>query len=278
MHLIILNWFKTYGPGLIYSALIFTIGLMIAFTLKKLLQKYIHVQNNEMLKRFLINIFMSFIILLTIISALGKLGVPTASLVAVMGAAGLAIALSLKDFLSNIAAGVMIVFLKPFSIGDTVTISSNTGTVTDLNLFMIALQTSTNECVWVPNNKVLTSSILNSSFYDKRRIDLTVGVNYDTDLSVAKDIVLKVMKDNKLVLNDPAPVVGVQELTDQSINLLVRYWVDQSNTTQSQLEVLETIKFELSKAKIKMPSQQPIHINFSEKFMKAEMEDTVSGS
>lgn len=256
-----LSLIEKYLPNIIYASLILVIGLFVALIVKRLLKKYIPLHNNEMLKSFLSNLISSLVVLLALISALGKLGVPTASLVAVAGAAGLAVALSLKDFLSNIAAGFMIVFLKPFKVGDSVKINGDSGTVTDISLFMVTLKSPSNECLFIPNNKVITNNVLNQSFYDRRRVDLVIGVDYNADLAQAKSILTTVLTQNKLVLTDPSFTIGVQELADSAINILVRYWVTKANLAQSKMNLFEEIATALTTAGINIPfPQMDIHI------------------
>lgn len=247
---------ESYLPNIVYALLIVILGIFSTLVTKKMLRRYIRLRQNAILKNFLVNLISSLIILLTVISALSKLGVPTASLVAVTGAAGLAIALSLKDFLSNIAAGFMIVFLKPFKVGDFVKINGDAGTITDLNLFMVTLKSSSNECLFIPNNKVITNSVLNQSFYDTRRVDLVIGVDYNTDLAKAKNIILEVLGNEKTVLKDPVFMVGVQELADSAINFLVRYWTQKNDFLQSKMDLLESITTALINANINIPFPQ----------------------
>lgn len=250
-----------------YALIIFGAGLFIAYIVKKMLKKYIHLHNNEMLKNFLSNLASSLIILMTVISALSKLGIPTASLVAVAGAAGLAIALSLKDFLSNIAAGFMIVFLKPFKVGDFVKLNNDSGTVTDINLFMVTLKSPTNECLFIPNNKAITNNVLNQSFYDTRRVDLIIGVDYSTNLTQAKSILNDILQNNGLVLKTPTFAIGIQELADSSINMLVRYWVAKANLLQSKMDLLEAITAAFREANINIPFPQ-LDVHFDNPQMK----------
>lgn len=255
------NTLSKFIPNIIYSLIILCVGLFAAYLVKKILKQYIHLHNNEMLKNFLGNLASGAVILLTAISVLSKLGVPTASLVAVAGAAGLAIALSLKDFLSNIAAGFMIVFLKPFKVGDFVKINSDSGTVTDINLFMVALKSSTNECLFIPNNKVITNNVLNQSFYDTRRVDLVIGVDYNTDLAKAKEILNTILSNHQFILTSPAFSIGIQELADSAINVLVRYWVNKPDLLQSKLSLNEEIAVAFKAANINIPfPQMDVHI------------------
>lgn len=257
-----LSLLEKYLPSVIYAFIILCVGLFAAYIIKKLIKKYVKLHNNEMLKSFLGNLTSSLIVLLTAISALSKLGVPTASLVAIAGAAGLAVALSLKDFLSNIAAGFMIVFLKPFRVGDFVKINGDSGTVTDINLFMVTLKSPTNECLFIPNNKVITNNVLNQSFYDTRRVDLTIGVDYKTNLLQAKSQLNDILQNNEMVMKDPIYTIGVQELADSSINLLVRYWVTKTNLLQSKMDLFEKISVDFASAGINIPfPQMDIHFD-----------------
>jgi small conductance mechanosensitive channel len=251
-----LTAFSHHVPGMVLALVIFVIGILMAYLARSFIQRCIKIENNKMLKSFSTNLIFGLILLLTLITTLGKLGVPTASLVAVMGAAGLAVGLALRDFLSNIAAGFMIVFLKPFGVGHYIQVNGNAGTIVDINLFMTQLRTSGNECLFIPNSKVITNAIINQSYYETCRVDLVIGIDYAADLQTAKEVITAVLADNALTLKDPAPIIGIQELANSSVNLLVRFWVERINLLNAKFEVLEACKERLTKAGINLPFPQ----------------------
>lgn len=256
-----LTAFSQHMPNIISALVILIVGILIAYLARSVIRRCIRIENNKMLKSFSANLIFGLILLLTLITTLSKLGVPTASLVAIMGATGLAIGLALKDFLSNIAAGFMIVFLKPFRVGHYISVNGSAGTIIDINLFMTQLKTSSNECLFIPNNKVITNAITNQSYYNTRRMDLVIGIDYSADLKQAKDIIATTLIDNILTLKNPAPFIAVQELADSSVNLLVRFWVESSNLSAAKSEILETLKTQLTAAGIDLPFPQlAVHI------------------
>lgn len=257
-----LNTLMSYLPMVFSAAMIFIVGCIIGYISKKLSKRLVKGSHNKTFATFMANLTFTLILLITVIITLTKLGVPTATLVAVMGAASLAIGLALKNFLANIAAGFMIIFLKPFKIGDYVIMNSDAGTVTDINLFMTQLKTATNESLFVPNNKIMTGSITNQSYFDTRRMDIVVGVGYESDLKQVKTLLEKILENEPMVLKDPQSLVGVQDLANSAVNILVRVWVQRADILTAKLQLMETINDELTKAGINIPfPQMDVHLS-----------------
>jgi len=197
-----------------------------------------------------------------VIAAIGQLGVQTTPLVAVLGAAGLAVGLALQGSLSNFASGVMLVLFRPFTKGDFVEAGGTSGSVNEVGMFNTTLTTPDNRRVIVPNNQITSSVITNFSANATRRIDLLIGVDYSNDLKVARATMEKVVKAHPKVLEEPAPAVLLMELADSSVNFAVRPWVATPDFWVVRNELLEQIKAELEAAGCSIPfPQRDVHLH-----------------
>lgn len=204
--------------------------------------------------------YMLFIIVL--IAALGRVGVETASVVAVLGAAGLAVGLALQGSLANFAAGVLIVAFRPFKSGDFVELSGVSGSVESIQVFQTILKTADNKMVVVPNGTVIGSPMVNYSKHSTRRIDHVIGVSYNADLQHTKEVIGRVLAADERILKIPAPTIGVLELADSSVNFVVRPWVKTADYWDVYFDSLQAIKEELDKEGIEIPfPQMDVHMN-----------------
>lgn len=196
-----------------------------------------------------------------IIAALSRVGVQTASFVAVIGAAGLAIGLALQGSLANFAAGVLIVLFRPFKAGEFVDMAGVSGSVSTVHIFTTELLTPDNKLVVVPNNAALSGTIVNYSRMDTRRLDLVIGVSYSAELGKTKAILSRILQEDSRVLPEPAPLVAVGELADSSVNFNVRPWVNTADYWALRADLLERIKLELDQAGIEIPfPQMDVHV------------------
>lgn len=202
-----------------------------------------------------------FILLLAVIvAALNTLGIETTSFVAVFGAVGLAVGLALKDSLSNIGAAVLIMFFRPFKIGDTIEAAGATGTVANINLFSTTITPIDNRVIIIPNAKIVDGNITNFSMQETRRLDIIVGISYEDDLKMAKDTLLALLQNNEKIIQDPAPFVGVFNLGESGVDLAVRAWVKTEEYGDLKFEVLEAIKLTCDAQGISLPyPQMDIH-------------------
>jgi small conductance mechanosensitive channel len=183
------------------------------------------------------------------------------SFLAVLGAAGLAVGLALKDSLSNFAAGVMLILLKFFKKGDYVTAGGQSGTVTAINIFNTVLTTPDNKVITVPNSAVLGGTITNVTANDTRRVDMTFGIGYDDDLLKAKQTLERIVSEEPRVLPEPAPVIQVMELADSSVNFVVRPWCKTSDYWGVYFALTEKVKLVFDQEGISIPyPQQDVHI------------------
>ena len=182
------------------------------------------------------------IYVITLVSALGTAGVDTTSLLAALGAAGLAIGLALRDTLSNLAAGLILAFNGAFKQGDTIEVDGVVGTVMEIDLLTTELKTPDARKAVLPNGQLMQSSVINYSTYPARRIEFVVGVSYDDDVSQAERIILDVIATFPFCLADPAPVVGADALGDFGQNILVRVWVSSDEVITGKMKLLTAIK------------------------------------
>jgi small conductance mechanosensitive channel len=214
------------------------------------------------LTKFVIN--MSKIALMTfiVIAALGALGIQTASFIAVIGAAGLAVGFALQGSLANFASGVMLVIFKPFKSGDYVEAGGTSGSVEEIQIFNTVLKTPDNKRVIMPNSQVTGGKIVNYSAMDKRRIDLIFGIGYDDNIKAAKEILQQIISEDKRILDDPAPVIAVLELGDSSVNFAVRPWVNTSDYWSVYFDITEKVKLIFDEKNISIPfPQRDVHIH-----------------
>jgi len=257
----ITQYLIAYLPNVLAAVILFIIGIIIARFLKKRSLRWINNRANRVVQSFIINFIYIVTLILFGIIVLSKLGVPTASLITLLGAAGLAIGLALKDFLSNVAAGFIIIFLRPFKVGDYINITGKIGMVTDVNLFVVQLKTASNEALFVPNNAVINGGATNFSYYPLRRLDLTIGISYDASIEKAKLILKQLLTENKMAHDTPEPVVAVQKLADSAVELTVRVWVNKENYLLAKFELLEAIKRKFDEQEIGIPfPQTDVHL------------------
>lgn len=256
------KWLFVYGVNLVAALLILVVGWIGAKLVRKFAARLMERARLEhILVSFLSNIIYALVLAFVIIASLNKLGMQTASLIAVVGAAGLAIGLALQGSLSNLAAGVMIILFKHFKIGDFILGGGVTGTVIDMNIFTTTLHTPTNEKVIVPNASLTGSPLTNYTGNDNRRIDHIIGVGYEDDLAEVRAAIARVLDADERVLDDPAYFIGVDALADSSVNFVLRAWVKKENFGVTKCALLEEIKNEFDRVGISIPyPQQDMHV------------------
>ncbi|SLJ83894.1 mechanosensitive ion channel family protein [Psychrobacter sp. DAB_AL43B] len=216
---------------------------------------------DDTVANFLGRLMYGLLLVIVALAALSKVGVQTTSVIAILGGAAVAIGLSLKDQLSNFAAGIMIVTFRPFVRGDYVQISSHTGTVTEITLVNTHLTTINNHDIIIPNGDITTSAVINYTALPNRRVDITIGIGYDADIKTAKDIMLKLANDNAMAFTDPAPIVRVTNLGDNSVDLTLNVWTTNGDWWSMQCDLLEQFKYALDDNKIDIPfPQRSVHV------------------
>jgi small conductance mechanosensitive channel len=244
------------------AVLVFILGRWIAKALTSWFRRAIAKAGiEETLSRFLANLIYIVLIALVILTALSTLGVNTNNFLAILGAAGLAVGLALKDSLSNFAAGVMLVFFRPFKVGEFIDAAGISGSVESIRIFNTVLKTPDNRVITVPNSQIYGGTITNFSAEATRRIDLLIGISYDDDIGRAKALIQGVLSAETRVLEEPATQILVMELGASSVDIAVRSWVKTPDYWQVRSDLLEKIKRTLEGAGLSIPyPQRDIHI------------------
>jgi len=248
---------SSYGLKILFALLIFWIGKRAARWLTDFVTK--SMRSNEIdieLVGFIDSLLYWGLLLLVVIAALGQLGVQTASFIALLGAAGLAIGLALQGSLSNFAAGILIIILRPFRVGQFVDIAGESGTVKTIRIFTTSLITGDNKLVIIPNSRVLDSNITNHSATGTRRIDMVFGIGYDDDIDQAREVLREIVDADTRVLDQPETVIAVQELADSSVNFVVRPWVRSVDYWSALRDITEQVKKRFDQENISMPFPQ----------------------
>ncbi|HDZ3557419.1 TPA: mechanosensitive ion channel [Mannheimia haemolytica] len=256
------EWIIPYGTKILLAIAIFVVGKFLARLISRLLGKAaLKSTKDEMLQSFIVSISYFLLLLIVVIASLSQISINTSSLVALIGAAGLAIGLSLQNSLQNFAAGVMLLIFKPFRKGDLIETGGMTGVVEQMGLLVLELRTGDNKTVLLPNGKVFSDSIINYSNNPTRRIDFTFDISYESNLKEAKEIIQRILDANTYVLKDPAPVVAVGALAPHSVQLVVRPWVQTPNYWAAYWEIIEQVKLAFGEAGISIPyNQMELHI------------------
>ncbi len=259
-------WVTTYSVKIIAALLILFIGKWVARKITSLIAKLMERNKVDItLVRFLDSIMYYSLMVMVVIAAAGQLGINTTSFLTVVGAAGLAIGLALKDSLSNFASGVMLVLFRPYRVHDYVNIGGVSGNVVSISLFTTELNTVDNQKVIVPNASITANVITNVTANPTRRVDLVIGIGYGDDIKKAKEVIHSVLAEEKRLLENPAPLVAVSELGDSSVNFVVRPWVKTVDYWSVYFALQENIKLAFDANGISIPfPQQDVHL-FQEK-------------
>ena len=233
---------------------IFIIGRWIAKWLTGVMRKVMTKSNMDaMLVNFLGNIVYTVLLLVVVMAALDQLGIQTTSLLAVFGAAGLAIGLALKDSLGNFSSGVMLILFRPFKVGDFIEAGGVMGVVEEVRMFATVMRTGDNREIIVPNSQIYGGTITNYSARDTRRVDMVFGIGYDDDIGKAKKVLEGLLAADDRILKDPAPVIAVGELGDSSVNILVRPWVKSGDYWGVYWDMMEKVKLAFDENGISIP-------------------------
>lgn len=246
-----------YALNVLYAVIILILGRIIAGVIRSVAIK---VMKKSKVDETLISFSssLSYIALMTmvIIAAINQLGIQTTSIIAVLGAAGLAVGLALQGSLSNFAAGVLMIIFKPIKVGDFIQGAGELGEVLDIEIFTTTLKTPDCKKVIIPNAKLAGDNITNFTVLGKRRLDLSVGISYNDNMQKARDLLLDLIKSDERVLKEPAPFVGVTELGDSSVNLVVRPWCKSEDYWDIHFDMTQKIKETLDDNNISIPFPQ----------------------
>lgn len=259
---IALEYSTEYGLKVLGALLIFFIGKWVARKIIALMRRGMERANvDPTLISFASNALYVVLIIMIIVAAISNVGVETTSFMAIFGAAGLAIGLALKDTLANVGAAVLIIFFRPFKVGDFIEASGVMGNVKSINLFSTTLTTTDNRSIIIPNGALIAGNIINYTGNQTRRIDMTFQIDYKDDLKVAKEVVMNVLHAHEKVLKEPEPIVAVGALERDGVQLIVRPWVAVEDYWNVSFEVTELVKLEFDKHNITVPfPQMDLHV------------------
>jgi small conductance mechanosensitive channel len=253
----------TYGLSVLGAIAMLVVGLVAAGWAQRATDRALtrFPRFDRTLRSFFASIARYLVIIVTVLAVLGQFGVQTASLIAVLGATGLAIGLALQGTLSNVAAGVMLLIFRPFKVGDYIDAGGQAGTVDSLTLFVTEMNTPDNIRIIVPNGQVWGSAIKNFSTNSKRRLDLVIGIAYKDDINKAIAAIRSVVEAESRADADPAPLIAVSELSDSSVDLLVRVWCNAGDFFPLRFALTKAIKERLDADDITIPfPQREVHL------------------
>ncbi|MDB2594569.1 mechanosensitive ion channel [Porticoccaceae bacterium] len=252
-----------YGVQVILALTIFIVGKWVAKKIANIVQRVLAKNNvDPAIQHFVGSLVSWVLIIFVVIASLGQLGIQTASFVAIVGAAGLAVGLALQGSLANFAAGVLILIFRPFKVGDFIEVAGVSGVVQKIQIFTTELHSPDNKKIIVPNGGVISGNITNYSANDTRRVDLVFGVGYGDDINAAKAVLQSVVAAEPKVLEDPAPTIAVVELADNSVNLVCRPWVNTADYWDVYFNITEAAKKALDAQGISIPfPQRDLHLH-----------------
>lgn len=253
----------TWGLKVVAAVLIFLVGKWLAGALTNMLKAVMtRAKQDETLVRFVGSIAYYAMFAFVIIAAISQLGVQTTSVIAVFGAAGLAVGLAMQNSLSNFAAGVMLIMFKPFKVGDYVEVAGTAGTVEAVMIVSTQLKSPDNKRIYVPNGQIYSGNIVNYSANDIRRVDMVFGCSYEDDISRAKSVLEDLLASDNRVLEEPAATVAVSALADSSVNFNVRPWVKTEDYWGLYWDMTEKVKLGFDKEGISIPyPQRDVHLH-----------------
>ena len=249
-------------PSVIAALITLILGLWLANFLSKRLRLFLEKKEIEpTIRGFTHSIVSAVLKILVFVIVITELGVETTSLAALIGAAGLAVGLSLQGSLSNFAGGVLILLLKPFKVGNFIEAQGVSGTVKEISVFYTILITPNNQRIVIPNGQLSNNKVTNFSSEDTRRNNMILGISYDSNIDVARKTLLNIVENHEHVLKDPAPVVFVNELADSSVDLSLRFWTAKENFWPTHFHVMEQAKLQLEAAGCTIPfPQRDVHL------------------
>ncbi len=257
-----IDWLWKVIPDLIGAILVFFIGLWAIKFINKLVRKFFEKHDYDpSLETFLQSLISMALKIMLFVLVITQLGVQSSSLVAIIGAAGLAVGLALQGSLANFAGGVLILLFKPFKVGDFISAQGVDGTVKEISIFTTKLSTFGNQIAIVPNGQLSNNNIINYNAQNTRRDKINVGIGYSSDLKKAKDILLQICADNENILKDPVPAVYVDALADSSVNLTLRFWANNSVFWDAHFKVMEETKLRFDAEGIEIPFPQVVQYN-----------------
>lgn len=254
---------KIYSPKVIGALLTLWIGLKVAHFVGAMIIKVLKKNKVDVsLRRFLSSLVENVLKVLVFLAAIGMMGVETTSFIAILGAAGLAVGLALQGSLSNFAGGVLIILFKPFKVGDYILAQGHEGTVDSIQIFCTILHSKDNQKIIIPNGDLSNGSVINYTAEKTRRVDWVFGIGYDDDIKKTKEVLSKLLKAEKRILDKPKSFIGIVELADSSVNFAVRGWVKTDDYWGVFFDMNENVKLAFDKEGISIPyPQQDVHMH-----------------
>ncbi|TQQ83150.1 mechanosensitive ion channel [Peptacetobacter hominis] len=243
-------------PSLIYAIILFLIGFAIAKACKKVVSKILcKYTSGKGITNFIVYGVYISIIVVAALNSLDMIGIKTTSVVTIIGAAGFSVGLAFKEVLSNLASGIIILFFRPFNIGDYIQGGENNieGTVSDIQIFSTVLKTPDNKTITVPNFQITANDIINYTHQDMRRVDFVFNVAYDTDINLLKSIVNDVFENDSRVLKDPRPLIGINSMGNNTIEFISKPWVKTEEYWDAYYDLMEKIKYRFDENNIVLP-------------------------
>lgn len=258
----LLDRIKSALPTLIFAVIVFIIGIVAVKIITKIISRFMKKSTvDNAAVAFLVSFIRVVLYTIVIVSALTLVGVPMSSIIALIGAAGLAVSLALQNYLSNLAGGFIILFSKPFKSGDMIEIDSTTGQIKSINILYTKMLTSDNKTVLIPNGKVADAKIINYSEMPTRRLDMTFDISYSNDFEKAKEIIKGITDRNKLVHKDPEPLIRLGAHKESALEIVVKLWVANDKYYELFYDMSEAVKREFDKHGIEIPyNQLDVHI------------------
>lgn len=257
------EWLSTSGLKIVIGLLLVWIGFKIITRVIKAANKVMERRNVDITLASFLDGFMNICLkLLLVLMIMNYVGLSTSGIIALLGSAGIAVGLALKESLSNFAGGVIILFIRPFNVGDYIEGAGESGKVDKIGIFYTHMSTVDNKQILVPNGTLANGIVRNYTAQEMRRVDLTFCVGYDQDIRAVKNAIFSVINKEELILNEPEPFVAVSELADSSVNFITRVWTETDNYWKVYYSLLENVKIKFDEENISIPyPQMSIHVN-----------------
>jgi len=256
------NLIVSYGIQLLLALLILVLGKWLVGIAANTIVNTMNKKNvDKTISNFVGSIARTVLLAVVVIASLGQLGIETASFVAIIGAAGLAVGFALQGSLSNFASGVLLILFRPIRSGDFVEVAGQAGVVNEVGIFSTIMKSGDNKVIIIPNSNIMGSNIINYSLEDTRRIDMVIGIAYDADIRKAKAVLEEIIAAEERVLTEPGTTIAVAELADSSVNLVFRPWVNAGDYWPTKFALLEAVKLRFDEENIGIPFPQvDVHI------------------
>lgn len=242
------------GPDIIYAILFFVVGVYISKWIKKIVSRFLLKYNvGKGVTNFIVYGIYISMLSIVVLTSLKSIGIEITSVVAVLGAAGFSIGLAFKEILSNLGSGMIILFFKPFAIGDYIQGSGVEGFVSDIQIFSTVLKTPDNKTIIVPNFQLTSNNIINYTHQEMRRVDFSYNISYDSDIDLVKKVLSDIFRTDERILEEPKPIIGINSIGNNAIQVIARPWVRTDDYWDVYFDVMEKVKKKFDKNNIVVP-------------------------